>query len=104
MPIKIDHLSYAELKVLGALIEQRKRQLLIERRQEVRQKLIAEARSEGYTIDELFDLDRLRAQKGAVYSNPANPFQTWSGRGPRPKWLNQAIATGKTLEDLRIDS
>jgi DNA-binding protein H-NS len=27
---------------------------------------------------------------------------SWSGRGPQPNWLKQALASGKTLEDLRV--
>ena len=27
--------------------------------------------------------------------------QTWSGTGRKPKWLTQAIAEGKTLEDFK---
>ncbi|MNK83069.1 DNA binding protein, nucleoid-associated [compost metagenome] len=25
---------------------------------------------------------------------------TWTGRGPRPRWLTEALASGKTLEEL----
>ena len=28
--------------------------------------------------------------------------QTWSGRGLKPKWLQAALATGKTLQDFAI--
>ena len=27
-----------------------------------------------------------------VYANPANPSETFSGRGPRPDWLTQQLA------------
>ena len=27
---------------------------------------------------------------------------TWGGRGPRPRWLRNALAAGKTLEDFRV--
>ena len=37
------------------------------------------------------------------YINPDNPDQTWSGRGQKPKWLKEALATGKTLEQLLIE-
>lgn len=103
MPINIDNLSFSELKVLGALVEQRKRQLLVERRDEVRRRLIAEARQEGFTIAELFPAVTAPANGGAVYANPANPFQTWQGRGKRPRWLVTALESGRTLDDLRID-
>lgn len=26
---------------------------------------------------------------------------TWSGRGPKPRWFTEALASGKTEEDLR---
>ncbi|PPE68443.1 H-NS histone family protein [Caldimonas thermodepolymerans] len=28
--------------------------------------------------------------------------ETWTGRGRQPKWVEQALASGKTLEDLAI--
>ena len=27
---------------------------------------------------------------------------TWLGRGPRPRWLKEALAGGRTLDDLRV--
>lgn len=27
---------------------------------------------------------------------------TWGGRGPRPRWLRNALASGKTLKDLEV--
>jgi DNA-binding protein H-NS len=27
---------------------------------------------------------------------------TWGGRGPRPRWLRNALAAGKTLQDLEV--
>lgn len=29
---------------------------------------------------------------------------TWSGRGPRPGWLREALAAGKSLDDFRVAS
>jgi DNA-binding protein H-NS len=26
----------------------------------------------------------------------------WVGRGPRPKWLREALASGKTLEEFAV--
>jgi DNA-binding protein H-NS len=36
----------------------------------------------------------------AKYINPENPTQTWSGRGHQPKWVKEALAKGKTLEEF----
>lgn len=35
------------------------------------------------------------------YRNQATG-ETWTGRGRQPKWVEQALASGKTLEDLAI--
>ncbi len=37
------------------------------------------------------------------YRNPDNQFETWGGRGRKPKWLLDAMAAGKSLDELKID-
>jgi DNA-binding protein H-NS len=36
------------------------------------------------------------------YRNPANPGETWAGRGLMPRWLAAAIKAGKKLEHFSI--
>ena len=36
------------------------------------------------------------------YRNPYNPKQTWTGKGKRPQWFLDAIAEGKSSEDLSV--
>jgi DNA-binding protein H-NS len=36
------------------------------------------------------------------YQNPERPFQTWSGRGRRPRWLSEQLNIGKLLEDFSV--
>jgi DNA-binding protein H-NS len=38
----------------------------------------------------------------AKYRNPANPSETWAGRGRLPKWLAAALEEGKQLTDFVI--
>jgi len=38
----------------------------------------------------------------AKYRNPANPEQTWSGRGRKPLWINEALSSGADITDLEI--
>ena len=38
------------------------------------------------------------------YRNPANPAETWAGRGLKPRWLTAAMKSGKTLEHFSIDA
>jgi DNA-binding protein H-NS len=35
------------------------------------------------------------------YSDGVN---TWSGMGPKPKWFKEALAAGKSLEDLTVQA
>ena len=72
-----------------------------------RQKAIAEveafARERGLSQADLKAL-LSRSKKGlpAKYANPEDPTQTWSGRGRRPRWVEAALASGKSLDDLKI--
>ena len=36
------------------------------------------------------------------YRNPANPKETWAGRGKQPKWLAAETSKGRKLEDFLI--
>lgn len=36
------------------------------------------------------------------YQNPAEPTETWSGRGRQPRWVSAQLASGKTLDDFTI--
>lgn len=83
----------------------------------VRNKIAKLAKSEGYTLEELFGTaaapaktTRRKATKTATagrkvppkYRNPDNPEQTWTGRGRSPLWFAALIESGKTREDLLI--
>jgi DNA-binding protein H-NS len=36
------------------------------------------------------------------YRNPAQPAETWAGRGKQPRWLAAQLRSGKKLDDFRI--
>jgi DNA-binding protein H-NS len=36
------------------------------------------------------------------YRNPAQPGETWAGRGKQPRWLAAQLRSGKKLDDFRI--
>ena len=71
-------------------------------------------REHGFTLAELTAFvpqggsrARRRTVEGSAgaprFRNPENPDQTWSGRGRRPRWIHDAEAAGRSLEDLRIE-
>ena len=38
------------------------------------------------------------------FRNPAQPGETWAGRGKQPRWLIAQLEFGKKLDDFRIRS
>lgn len=36
------------------------------------------------------------------FRNPADPSQTWAGRGRTPTWVSKHLASGKGIDELRI--
>ncbi|WP_345781313.1 H-NS histone family protein [Pseudoxanthomonas sp.] len=119
-------LSGLSPKELASLITQaQKRQTVIAKRTpitKVRSRILKFAKSEGYSIEELFGSasastptrGKKVAKKAATtagrklgkvapkYRNPANTKETWTGRGKQPRWLAAYVASGKKPEDFLI--
>ena len=101
--IDLKNLNQSQLNDLIRRAESRKQEIDKERAVKVREKLIALAKAEGFTIEELFGrARRTRRPARAKYRNPADPAQTWSGRGKRPRWFSAALNAGKKERDLLI--
>jgi DNA-binding protein H-NS len=63
------------------------------------------AHAKGFSLDELLGGEAAKGKRApavAKYADPANPNNTWSGRGRKPKWLVAQIENGKTVEDFAI--
>jgi DNA-binding protein H-NS len=109
MAINLDSLSPAELQ---ALIKNAEAQMESARKnhvKEVRTKIDGILADAGLTIGEVYPTRGGKVAKGpkaAVapkYRNPDNAAQTWSGRGKRPVWFNDALKKkGVTAESLLI--
>jgi len=37
------------------------------------------------------------------FRNPAQPDQTWSGRGKRPRWVTELLNAGVSIRDFQIN-
>lgn len=109
MAINLDSLSPAELQ---ALIKSAEAQMDAARKNhihDVRTKMDALLTTAGLTIDDVYPRRGGKAAKGVKtavapkYRNPADANQTWSGRGKRPLWFNEALKKkGVTAESLLI--
>ena len=96
--LSVDELETLKKQVGQAIEKRRDRDKLI-----LKEKIGQMVEEAGFTIEELFGKNK--GKKPALppkYRNPKNPMQTWSGRGRRPQWLDEAIAAGKKQEDFLI--
>nr|WP_066093725.1 H-NS histone family protein [Xanthomonas massiliensis] len=119
MSIDLTSLSPRELSSLIKTAQ--KRQATIAKRvpiAKIRAKITKMAKAEGYSIEELFGAEvpargRRAATKAAKparklgkvapkYRNPANPKETWTGRGKHPRWLAEKLTAGKKVTDFLI--
>lgn len=70
---------------------------------EVYAKITALASESGFSLDELLSQKSLKKTPATIkYRNPNNQAETWAGRGRKPKWVEQLLAEGKSLEDFAV--
>lgn len=105
MNINLKNLSIAELKTLQKEIVNEMESRGKEERQKLLQEFRDKAKALGISLEELLAVApkaRSAGKVAAKYANPANPEQTWTGRGKRPLWVGECLAAGKTLDDLKV--
>jgi len=106
-PVEISKLNVKQLQELQAQIVDRIDAIADEERKELAAEFRQKAAELGMTPEEIMR-GRKRARKRAPakqkYGDPKNPSRTWSGRGRQPVWVKEALASGKTLNDLRIST
>jgi len=112
MAVDIKSLSHSQLSDLIQKAQARQDELRKEKVTKVREKVHALLNAEGLSFEDVFGAGAsVRSGKrrgggtGSVapkYRNPADPEQTWSGRGKRPRWFNDALKAGKKEKDLAI--
>ena len=96
-PLDLSGYDLAELKGLHFDIEQEIKRRTRAEREAARERIHALAADAG------IPLDALVAQGGAPrYRNPADSGQTWTGRGRQPRWIAEALASGRSLDEFKI--
>jgi DNA-binding protein H-NS len=95
-------MSVAKLRDLRDQVDAAIAQKIRARRSEFETELSALARHDPQGLR---GKARGRGPRGPVppkYRNPKDPSQTWAGRGLQPRWLKDAIKSGKKLERFLI--
>jgi DNA-binding protein H-NS len=105
MAVDIKNLNHTQLTELIAKAQSRQGELQKEKVTRLREKINAMIKEEGLTFDDVFGVRAPKSRRAgttvaAKYRNPTDPEQTWSGRGKRPRWFNEALKAGKKESDL----
>ena len=100
----LEALSLSELKKMQKDVAKAISTYEDRQKAEARAKVEAFAQELGYSLAELIggEAKPKRAPAPAKYRHPENPALTWSGRGRKPQWFNDALSAGKTAEDMAI--
>ena len=96
-------LSIAEIEQViedaQAALEKKRKEM----KSDVLQQMRKLASSIGVSIEVVGNSNsRSKSKLPPKYRNPTNKAQTWTGRGPKPKWFKDALAKGKKPEDLLV--
>lgn len=103
----ISTLSLVELQNLLQQIPAEIKKREEQDKQKVLDELKALAESRGFSLDSLVkakEKGKVKAVRTvkAKYRNPANPEQTWTGRGRKPQWVAEWIAGGRSIDELVV--
>ncbi len=102
MPIDLDALSLSELRDLRNKVERAISSYEDRRRKEAMAAIESAAREHGFNLAELTGIKLSKSKVAAKYANPEDASQTWSGRGRKPRWVQEHLDNGKPMGDLEI--
>ncbi|MEM7669759.1 MAG: H-NS histone family protein [Pseudomonadota bacterium] len=111
MGIDLKNLTLIELRKLAARVDKAIASAEAKRRKDARAAVDQVAKEYGVSIDDLLTTAKpkpKRAKKSAPkkvaaapkYRNPSDPTKTWTGKGRRPAWYVEAVAAGRSEEEL----
>ena len=104
MAINYDDMSVAEL---GSVIADAQNAIQAKKEQEkeaVRVEAVSLIESRGYSVEDIFPSGKAKKKTKApvTHRDPENPKNTWTGKGRKPKWLEEALMGGKELSEFRV--
>ncbi|MGB5871143.1 MAG: H-NS histone family protein [Albidovulum sp.] len=104
MKLDLDAMSLKELRDLHAQVGKAISGFESRKKQEAISVLEEKAKALGFSLSDLMDAAPVRKRKPAKkkYANPADSSETWTGRGRKPRWVEAALKSGKSLDDLLI--
>ena len=101
--MKLDKMNREELQELQKQVNAALKNYDERQRKEAHVRLESMAKEMGYSLADFTGGKKGKPAGGAPkFVHPENPAKTWSGRGRQPQWFKDALASGKTEDDLAI--
>jgi len=103
--MELYEMSLEELKQLRKDVEKAIDSFEARQLAEARVKLESHAAEMGVRLEDVLanmSKGKSKPQGAPKFRDPKDPTKTWTGRGRRPEWFNQAIDSGMLEEELKI--
>ncbi|MCT4554741.1 MAG: H-NS histone family protein [Pelagimonas sp.] len=102
MNIDLESLSHDELTKLISDAQKALKSLDARRRAEAKRAAESAAKEFGFSLDDIVNSPSKGSKGVPKYANPADPTQTWTGRGRKPNWVIDALANGQSMDDFAL--
>lgn len=102
MSIDLEKMARGELEALIKDAQKALKSVDARRRSEAKRAAEQAAKEFGFSLDEVIGAGTKGSKGAPKYANPADPSQTWTGRGRKPNWVIEALKNGVSLDDLSL--
>lgn len=104
MLIDLTNFSLDELKKLQKDVTKEISAFESRKRKEALAAAEAAAREAGFSLSDLLGSGKNSPKPPAIpkYQHPENSAVVWSGKGRQPTWFKEAVAAGRSPDDLLI--
>lgn len=103
MSTDFDKMSLKEMRDLRTKLDRAINSYEDRRRREALTAIEEAAKEHGFNLAELTgSKPRKPGSVAPKYAHPEDPTMTWTGRGRKPRWVQESLDAGKSLDDLLI--
>lgn len=101
-------LSVTDLRALQEQIQKEIKSREQDELVKAREKILAIAQSAGISLKDLLGSQSqvknrsVKVKVAVRYRHPVDNSLQWTGRGRQPKWVQEWVSIGKSLDELRI--
>ncbi len=106
--MKLDGMTRDELLELKAEIDIQLEKVEAQRKHDALKAVAEAAEKYGFSFDELAAQQAGGKRKGGLmkgvpkYAHPDDKTKTWTGKGRKPKWFDEALAAGIAPDQMEI--